>query len=1385
VSTATATGNLASIIKDLSRAQDPKTLQDISTQVQGVFGDATWEFHPDGTFELTPLPRARGMSAPLTGRYEDRAGVIELHSGGPSKGFTLDGTIHPARGVYSLEAIYAARYGPEVALIRQTLKRQRSVRTSGSPRIPDTFDLQMAVQQGDADLPPRPASLRILYPMAGSSAPIAVDMETPQSSLAGDFFWMASGEASGDRISFAKGSVVDDFGATPKWTSTEGSAVTDGIVDLSDHFWTSSNSRAQSFTKAWFQIERGKLTFSIRGDLITGQVHAVGVERDRKERVAFQATFTGKRHNSQPTSTATELAKPTPLQQANTGARFRIEVQGETESGSFNRREGWLFIVPQGDDQASLNLLTTTMPLGPGSIHWDNAIVPYPKPGRPVAITLEPRDNVQAAHSGVEWFTSAEAGHPFAHVVPNKANLTLTIGPDRTVTGEISGAGTVVTDQPRPGTYHATFHGALETSALRERFERELEENGAAGEWSFTDSRGQRLGSLSLERTREGLHGTVATTAGTIEVYGKEKDDLLTLRLKNRTGELILRRGAIGRDLLFGLNEERVPGAASVIVATRTRLPMTRIRTEEGTEDDADELRWLGIRLSSNECEPAITALEGAFGIYQRLLDESEKHDKSIAGQAKQRLVYGSIEEVGVFLTSCDFQLGDPGLLIDHLGKRLGALHARHLSDLAVPAATFENPAKSVVDDLNSTADQMRVLVERFEDIQKNSFRFPAAPPDQDAFQAAQQVCIQELRSILSNLTAASIAVTHLVHEVRDGYRSSAGAQAEVYRRLFDLRAAAESSYQRIAVQGREILSREPELLAARDRYWSLTRDFSHMDPVAATVSEKSLFDSLKGSPRLGPFWGTFFVGQAIAGVLLEGLEPILDSKANLMAIAVSPTSSTRIERDLVAVAHDLERDPERWRQRLATDPGKLQLADRLSVIFGDLALLLYEAGRMDDDASGDKDKEAYRSQDLQNLSVREQEEALVVSEAGRSRALMDLLAARSPGRGFRGASLVDEGQGRLKSPKAAGQLDIAQLREEVRLSGSTTIEYLVTPHKLLIWVIRPSGMINSFSADIEEDQLKQLASELSVRMEAGIGSGATDLEAEGFLKKLYKYLIAPIPSHLLPTDPDDVLTIIPHGVLFSIPFAALEDEQGTPWVTRHALVLETSIGVLRFARENRLQRSGNKPSGMLALVNPSPMPFADRQRPFERYGALSALESQFPLIAAFYPGNKQSVLTGPAANKAALQASSTDAEFIYLATHAKFVDANDSYIALAASKQAEDGYLNVLDAAQLDLHAQLVVLWACETGRGESSPDGVEGLSRAFTIAGSRGLLLSLWTVPEQESFYLMYAFHAFWRREKMTVARALRRAQLEYIKGRSGRPDLWAAFTFYGEDG
>jgi CHAT domain-containing protein len=139
----------------------------------------------------------------------------------------------------------------------------------------------------------------------------------------------------------------------------------------------------------------------------------------------------------------------------------------------------------------------------------------------------------------------------------------------------------------------------------------------------------------------------------------------------------------------------------------------------------------------------------------------------------------------------------------------------------------------------------------------------------------------------------------------------------------------------------------------------------------------------------------------------------------------------------------------------------------------------------------------------------------------------------------------------------------------------------------------------------------------------------------------------------------------------------------------------------------------------------------------------------------------------------------------LLLAGHGLVNEDHPSLSAIALTAEGEDdGFVTALEILQLRIPADLVVLSACESGRGTHAPgEGILGLVRAFMFAGAPRVLASLWKVDDEATAVLMA--HFFRRLEaKDEPARALRIAQ-EHVRGAKPKwkdPYYWAGWVLWG---
>jgi CHAT domain-containing protein len=266
-------------------------------------------------------------------------------------------------------------------------------------------------------------------------------------------------------------------------------------------------------------------------------------------------------------------------------------------------------------------------------------------------------------------------------------------------------------------------------------------------------------------------------------------------------------------------------------------------------------------------------------------------------------------------------------------------------------------------------------------------------------------------------------------------------------------------------------------------------------------------------------------------------------------------------------------------------------------------------------------------------------------------------------------------------------------------------------------------------------------------------------------------------------------IVIIPHGILYDVPFEVLSGADGQALVARYAISYAPSTSSFAFFRS--LLRPDPSPTTLVAVGSPIVAP---NQTARTRQGDLARMDLLRPLphsrdeIAAiarlFQP--RVHVLEGAEATESAFRASGAgNARILHFATHGLIdeVRPDRSGLILTATPP-DDGLLQAREIYSLALRADLVTLSACETALGQNvTGEGIIGLTRAFFFAGARAVVASLWDIEDASAPRLMERFYSNIRRgEPIDVA--LQHAKLDFIYagGATARPFYWASFIATG---
>lgn len=428
-------------------------------------------------------------------------------------------------------------------------------------------------------------------------------------------------------------------------------------------------------------------------------------------------------------------------------------------------------------------------------------------------------------------------------------------------------------------------------------------------------------------------------------------------------------------------------------------------------------------------------------------------------------------------------------------------------------------------------------------------------------------------------------------------------------------------------------------------------------------------------------------------------------------------------------------------------------------------------------------------------LDLGEPGTALLAAEAGRARALADLVGrsetaqARAADTSARAAhapaSTIDPPAPTTDAPANPGwvfgappPLNEERLRRLLARHGTPVVVYHLHGDRLASWIVGADGTL---SPDVRQVPAQRLAAAARTVRLAGLpGQRSSARQVQEALRWLGDLLWPTARDQRLPLDPEQPVAIVPHGVLYEVPFAALPDREGRPLVQRHALTLLPALSLLEGLLDRREAHRSlpARTPRLLAFVDPEPMPDGLAPLPWTR--------ESFALVAQLYEEGASTVHSGTAATAFRLREAAHDASVLCLATHTQVYGSGpgsplDSFVALARTAD-HDGRLRARDLAELPLGADLVILTTCESGFGRITADGVIGLGRSLLVRGPTGVLLSLAPIREEDSLDLVHRFHQHWLHEGAGRAAALRRAQLAWAEMYPDAPARWASAVLLG---
>ena len=289
--------------------------------------------------------------------------------------------------------------------------------------------------------------------------------------------------------------------------------------------------------------------------------------------------------------------------------------------------------------------------------------------------------------------------------------------------------------------------------------------------------------------------------------------------------------------------------------------------------------------------------------------------------------------------------------------------------------------------------------------------------------------------------------------------------------------------------------------------------------------------------------------------------------------------------------------------------------------------------------------------------------------------------------------------------------------------------------------------------------------------------------------RELYDLLLKPAQDQIgLKTK----LVIVPDGVLWRLPFEALQSEEDHYVVDQRQVTYALSLSSLREMRKPRLP-AGRLNSTLVAYGNPElAKNFATRlglvDGTIKLEPSATEQEEEIKRMTTSYGTTASRVYSGPQASEDRIKSDTSLAAILHFAGPTILNDTSpmSSFIGLSSATRQQDGFLQGREIMNLQTSAELVVAATAQQSAAFNG-DAAVGFSWSWFVAGSRATLLSRWKLDSPTPSTLMTGFYSSIKpanRVPISKARALHQSVLRLRRSPEFQhPYYWASFAMIGD--
>ena len=485
-------------------------------------------------------------------------------------------------------------------------------------------------------------------------------------------------------------------------------------------------------------------------------------------------------------------------------------------------------------------------------------------------------------------------------------------------------------------------------------------------------------------------------------------------------------------------------------------------------------------------------------------------------------------------------------------------------------------------------------------------------------------------------------------------------------------------------------LQRWPEAIACYQSHLAYASTTGN-DPVSAAIARLNLGEIYQQQGATG--WAqakTYYLAALAAFRQLHDEYQVMDVLTNLAALHQQmgeAAMALAYYDEALALAEDL-------RTRISSERGRVGYFAAVEALYANAILLLVEQGDWG------------RAFDL--------------TEQARARAFGDRLALRSPdlARQWTEPSLT---LAQVQAALPADSLLLAYFttglldpQADDRNQRAARHRHRFPPAKTLLFAVTPTTL-QVYDLGLSPNLLRPNHLENVVERH---------FLSRPLLTTLYQTLLTPVAAHL---SRYRALYLAPHGPLHYIPFQALLAPDGEPLLRHGGPTLSYAPSATSLLATHA-PATPSPVATMLAVgynaTHPAPLHYA---------------EAEARLLAQMSDGI---ALVGAAPKSAQLAEQVGHYRFLHFSCHGAFDphDPDASFLAIAANERLTAPLIR----QEWQLTCEVATLSACESGLSRvRRGDELDGLVRAFFLAGAQALLATLWRVDERVTLLLMQHFY------------------------------------------